>query len=116
MAPAEAEALCTALSECRLRDRKEEMEVLVQILKDGAGQDRGRLVREILRHLKSFAHKKYRVEFEAAFAELSSFAKEGGWTGVLESGLTAMEETARKRFGFMPDAEARRTGPAPSPR
>ncbi len=99
----EADQFISILSQCEVRDVKEEIEVLAGILRvypRGAG--RKDLLRHALRLLTKLAHRKYAVELAGALATLQSLASElpaDKDAAQLHAGLAKVVETARRRSG-----------------
>ena len=102
------DAVEARLSSCALADSREEIGVLVEIIRAEADPARrGLLLGEVLRLLNRFAHRKYRVLFAQTLEGLRTFAKEmhlrrGGGDPSLASfpaGLDRIADRAARRFG-----------------
>jgi adenine-specific DNA-methyltransferase len=96
------EGLFSMLSPCRIGDAREELEVLLGLLRDEENSIDERLMGDALRALKSFAHRKYRGEFQKSLRALKTFAESRGVPERFRAGITRIEETAEKRFGGTP--------------
>ena len=98
--PADRERVTVLLASCEMADNREEMGVLLNIVRAEAEPAvRRRLLKEILRLLNRFAHRPYRAMFAQALEELREFA---GSDPVLEgfrAGLDRVADRAAKRFG-----------------
>jgi adenine-specific DNA-methyltransferase len=94
----EADRFISILSECEVKDVKEEIEVLAGILRalpGGAG--RKPLLGLALRLLNKLAHRKYAAEFAAALETLRRLAWELDERKELDAGLAKVAATARRR-------------------
>jgi len=96
-------SLLEKLELCECADRGEEIQVLVNILREsseGGGVDNPDwLQRRILWLLRKFAHRKYRHRFENALEELRTFGRSDPRRFArLVRGLEEVEELARARF------------------
>ncbi len=92
--------LFESLSACECMDKKEEIEILIRILRDGSAGERRKEYRErILWLLKKFAHKKYRSQFMQMLSYLKNLTEtEPGLFFLLKAGLNDLERLARARF------------------
>ena len=97
------EGLFSALSPCRIEDAREELEVVLGLLRESEDTPDDRLMGAALRALKSFAHRKYSSEFHASLRALKAFADSRGENlERFRAGIARIEETAEKRFGGTP--------------
>jgi adenine-specific DNA-methyltransferase len=98
--PADRERATGLLASCEMADNREEVGVLLDIVRaEVEPAVRRRLLNEILRLLNRFAHRTYRGMFAQALEELREFA---GSDPVLEgfrAGLDRVADRAAKRFG-----------------
>lgn len=97
---AEVDGLMAALAPCRTADGREEIGVLVSILraeKDPKARDQ--YEKAVLKLLRRFAHRKYREIFKQTVEELTAFSRAGLTGEAFRAGLSRVEETAKKRFG-----------------
>ena len=94
------EALRRALQECECRDRREEIEVLLELLRgELPPRRRTALGRRLLRLLRGFAFRKYRPAFEELLGRLGRLAGEDPLRfGGVGEGLPALAALARARF------------------
>lgn len=91
-----AEAFISTLSECAVRDIREEIDVLAALaeeLEEGRGKER--ILKEILRLVNKLAHKKYRAELASTLAGLRAGL---GASPAFSAGLDVIEERARRRM------------------
>jgi adenine-specific DNA-methyltransferase len=92
---AETEAFVAALSQCAVRDIREEIDVLSEIASGLAeGREKERTLKETLRVLRKLAHRKYQGEFAAALQKLRAGL---GANHAFSAGLDEIEEVARRR-------------------
>ncbi len=100
--PMDRERSTGLLASCEMADSREEIGVLVGIVRDetDAGQ-RGRLLKDMLRLLNRFAHRKYRDIFAQTLEELREFAGGDPALEVFRAGLDRVADRAAKRFGGM---------------
>jgi hypothetical protein len=93
------EDFISKLSQCVVRDLREEIEVLAALASvSKKDREKEQLLKEILRLLNKLAHNKYRVEFAAILSELRTAAPTRLMSGPrFMSGLDIIEERARKR-------------------
>ncbi len=99
LSPNDMRALHDALLPCRVADAREELDVLIRLIREGGnGTDRA-LFAGALRALRSFAHRKYRGDFSRALLALKALAASPGAPAGFSAGLEALERTAEKRFG-----------------
>ena len=95
-----AEAFISTLSDCAVRDIREEIDVLASRAGElEEGREKDRILKEILRLLNKLAHKKYRAEFTGTLSALRSAAQVrlGAGPG-FAAGLDAIEERAGRRM------------------
>jgi hypothetical protein len=100
-----AEAFIITLSECAVRDIREEIDVVVAIVEGlDEGREKARMLKEILRLLNKLAHRKYRVEFANALEQLRSAAASRLGAGLsFRAGLDEIEKRARRRLAPVGD-------------
>ncbi len=96
----ELEGLYRALVDCECRDRREEMRVLLDILRgDPGARQRAACNRRVLWLLRKFAFRKYRPVFEELLGRLEGLAADDpARYGRVGEGLAALRELARARF------------------
>ncbi len=95
-APAELRSLLAALGSCECGDRREEIEIVIGILRRSPLVS---LQRRALWLLRKFAHRKYQAEFEETLSGLRLFCRrQPDSFPVLAEGLSQVEELARARF------------------
>jgi hypothetical protein len=94
------ESFISTLSECALRDIREEIGVLVTLVESiEEGSEKERILKEMLRLLNKLAHKKYRAEFNGTLAMLRTAAHSMLRAGPrFSAGLDTIEERARRRM------------------
>jgi len=95
------QGLCERLIRCQCRDRGEELEVLVDLLRQLAGQGlpTSALEQRALWVLRKFAHRKYRIQFDAALESLRLLLESPpGRYPRLAQGLPAVQALAAARF------------------
>ena len=94
------EALRQALGECECRDRREEIGVLLDLLRgELSARQRAALGRRVLYLLRGYAFRKYRPVFEELLARLARLAQEDPVRfGGVGEGLPALAGLARARF------------------
>ena len=96
-------SLLKKLELCQCADRREEIQVLVDILRDSSGpgdvDKEGWLQKRILWLLRKFAHRKYRERFEVTLKELRAVGRSDPQRfAPLILGLEEVEALARARF------------------
>jgi len=97
---ADADRFIQLLSACEVRDVREEIEVLVAIIREGRDLSANRaLIRRVLMLFNKLAHRKYDAEFAHALQLLQRLASELDQPALLRSGLSRVVETARRRKG-----------------
>ena len=98
-APA-VETVCRSLEGAACRDRKEESEVLIDLLAEELSpEERKYFAGRLLIVLRKFAHKKYREEFEEVSKRLRELIdRYPGYYGGLAGGLSEIEALACRRF------------------
>ena len=95
----EKKRLVEALDSCRIKDSREEIAVLIDIIGRGAaGKERERLLQDVLKLLNRFAHRKYREIFYEALGEMKAFAESRLASARFRAGLERIAERARVRF------------------
>jgi adenine-specific DNA-methyltransferase len=95
--------LLEKLGACEVTDRREEIQVLLEILQTPSACQRTRdgeaLQKRILWLLRKFAHRKYREAFEQTLGELRVLSRRDPERfAALNRGLEEVEELARARF------------------
>jgi adenine-specific DNA-methyltransferase len=95
----DAERFLSLLAGCAVRDVREEIEVLLGILRELAEpRERGKLLREILRLLNKIAHKKYRAMFLETLEHLRVDEAPGLSETLFGQRLDAIACRAEQRF------------------
>ncbi len=95
----EIDRFTAALTPCRTVDGREEIGVLLAILKGGTDpKERERYEKAILKLLKKIAHRKYREIFKQTVEELDAACRAGLAGEDFRAGLSRVEATAEKRF------------------
>jgi len=105
-AAGELQRLLDKLEACELTDRREEIQVLMEILasrrhqsRDGEYDQDDLFQKRILWLLRKFAHRKYRKDFEQTLSELRALTRqEPERFNLLTRGLKEIEALARARF------------------
>jgi adenine-specific DNA-methyltransferase len=98
--PADRERLTGILSSCEIADNREEIGVLLGIVRNETDPaQRGRLLNEMLRLLNRFAHRRYRGIFAQTLEELREFAGGAPALEGFRAGLDRVADRAAKRFG-----------------
>ena len=96
--PVDAERFIAALSPCAVADVREEIEVLIGVVRSCTdGAETGRLLREILRLANKLAHRKYRRVFGELLETLRLFSSADAGREPFRRGLERIAETAAKR-------------------
>jgi hypothetical protein len=97
-APADAEQFVAALGGCAVRNVREEIDVIVGVLRTGpAARERDKLLKEVLRLANKLAHRKYSDIFSEALAGLRVFASGDPTLAGFRAGLDRIVLTAAKR-------------------
>jgi adenine-specific DNA-methyltransferase len=96
----DADNFIDLLSACEVKDVREEIEVIVGIMRAQPELAAGRqLVRKVLMLFNKLAHRKYAAEFAATLQVLRGLASELDGPPQLRAGLSRVVETARRRTG-----------------
>jgi adenine-specific DNA-methyltransferase len=100
LSPADRERVTGLLASCETADNREEIGVLLGIVRDetDSGQ-RGWILNEMLRLLNRFAHRKYRGIFAQTLEELREFAAGAPALEGFRAGLDRVADRAAKWFG-----------------
>jgi adenine-specific DNA-methyltransferase len=97
-ASADAERFIAALAGCAVRDVREEIDVIIGVLRnEPEAREKEKLLKEILRLANKLAHRKYADIFSEALAGLRAFASGEPALGEFRAGLDRIVLTAEKR-------------------
>jgi hypothetical protein len=100
LSPVDRERVTGLLASCEIVDNREEIGVLLGIVRDETdpGQ-RGWILNEMLHLLNRFAHRKYRGIFAQTLEELREFAEGDPALEGFRAGLDRVADRAAKRYG-----------------
>jgi adenine-specific DNA-methyltransferase len=98
---ADKRSLISSLDPCRVVDKREEIDVVLDILASGLDiKERNLYLKSILKLVNGFAHRKYGEAFAETMRKLETLVENGAATDAFREGLDRVRDTAAKRFGY----------------